>query len=86
VGGGTLPDVKLPTWVLAVRPKDRPVHEMERMLRTGEPAIIARISKDELIFDLRTIQPDEIALVGAAINRLAKTEVDVSETAGEAIG
>ncbi|UYZ12613.1 L-seryl-tRNA(Sec) selenium transferase [Brevibacillus sp. WF146] len=70
VGGGTLPEVKLPTWTVAIQSDHLPAHVAERKMRMGDPAIIARISKDELIFDLRTIQEDELSCVAEAINRL----------------
>jgi len=69
-GGGTLPDVKLPTWVVACRSAEIPAHAAERALRQGDPPIIARIARDELIFDVRTVQDEEVEQIAQAVNRL----------------
>ena len=57
IGGGSTPDQALPTWLLAIQCAD--VVESERRLRGAEPPVIARIENDRLVFDLRTVFPDE---------------------------
>jgi len=61
IGGGSTPDQSLPTHLIAVKSRRRSVEEIESRLR--EPAngipIIARIEYDRLVFDLRTVFPDE---------------------------
>ena len=57
IGGGSTPDQALPTWLLAIQCPD--VVESERRLRAAEPPVIARIENDRLVFDLRTVFPDE---------------------------
>jgi L-seryl-tRNA(Ser) seleniumtransferase len=69
VGGGALPLQELPTMVLAVKPLDLSVNELEENLRKGEPPIISRISKDELILDMRTVLDEEIPLLAAGIEK-----------------
>ena len=69
VGGGALPLQELPTMVLAVKPLDLSVNELEENLRKGEPPIISRISKEELILDMRTIIDEEIPLLAAGIEK-----------------
>ncbi len=57
VGGGSLPDVTLPTSVLAL-----PAGEPDRLLarlREGEPPIVARIEDDRVVLDPRTVMPWE---------------------------
>jgi L-seryl-tRNA(Ser) seleniumtransferase len=76
VGGGALPLQELPTIVVAIKPLDFSVNRLEESLRKGDPPIISRISKEELILDMRTIFDEEIPLLAAgiekAITRIAK--------------
>ena len=66
VGGGALPEQHLPTSVLALQSKVVPVQECEKRLRNHKPPVIARIHKDQLRVDLRTVaEEDEEKLVGA---------------------
>ena len=69
VGGGALPLQELPTMVLAVKPLDLSVNELEENLRKGEPPIISRISKDELILDMRTVLDEEIFLLADGVEK-----------------
>lgn len=59
VGGGAWPTVGLPTWVCAIRPKNRSVIDLESFLRLGPVAILARIHKDRVIVDVRTLLPGD---------------------------
>ncbi len=67
VGGGSLPLQELPTMVIAIRPLSFSVNDFERNLRKGNPPIVSRISKEELILDLRTIFDEEIPLIAIGI-------------------
>jgi L-seryl-tRNA(Ser) seleniumtransferase len=69
VGGGALPLQELSTFVLAIKPLNVSVNDLEENLRKGEPAIISRISKDELILDMRTVFDEEIPLLAAGIEK-----------------
>ncbi len=69
VGGGALPLQELPTVVLAIDPLSLSVNSLEERLRRGEPPVIARISKDELILDMRTIFDEEIPLLALCIEK-----------------
>jgi L-seryl-tRNA(Ser) seleniumtransferase len=67
VGGGAYPVQSLPTRVIALKPDEGSAHQLERRLREGKPPIIARVSKDEVLLDVRTIRDDEGNLVVAGI-------------------
>jgi len=69
VGGGALPLQELPTIVLALKPIDFSVNRLEESLRKGEPPIISRISKEELILDMRTVFYEEIPLLAVGIEK-----------------
>jgi L-seryl-tRNA(Ser) seleniumtransferase len=53
-GGGSTPDQTLPTWLLAV---SGDAVKVERELRAKN--IVARIEKDRVVIDLRTVFPEE---------------------------
>ncbi|MCX8117845.1 MAG: L-seryl-tRNA(Sec) selenium transferase [Desulfobacterota bacterium] len=69
VGGGALPLQELPTIVLALRSETPPITLLEERLRKGDPAIVSRISKGELLFDMRTVFEEEIPLLAEAIGK-----------------
>jgi hypothetical protein len=57
---------------LAVRSTALPPAELARRLRFSTPPVFARIHKDAVLFDLRTIQPGEDALVERAIAEILR--------------
>jgi L-seryl-tRNA(Ser) seleniumtransferase len=69
VGGGALPLQELPTIVVAVKPLGLSVNGLEEILRKGDPPIISRISKEELILDMRTVFDEEIPVLAAGIEK-----------------
>lgn len=70
VGGGALPLLQLPTHCIGVRVAGRSVNQLERYLRTCAcPPIVARIEADGLLFDPRTVRPDEINLITQAVSQ-----------------
>ncbi len=66
VGGGSLPEVTLPTAVLAL-PGGAPDRLLAR-LRAADPPVVARIEDDRVVLDPRTVMPweDEAVVRGAA--------------------
>ena len=69
VGGGSLPLQELPTMVIALKPRSLSVNDLEKRLRQGQPAIVSRISREEVILDLRTIFDEEVPLVAEGIGK-----------------
>jgi L-seryl-tRNA(Ser) seleniumtransferase len=69
VGGGALPLQELPTFVVAIKPLEFSVNRFEEKLRKGDPPVISRISKEELILDMRTVFDQEIPLLAAGIEK-----------------
>ena len=70
VGGGSLPDVAVPTAVIAVKSTGSET-ELATRLRTGVPAVVCRVQDGKLLLDLRTVferQEDELlAAIRAAV-------------------
>lgn len=59
VGGGTLPDVTIPSYGIAIRPERITVEELETRLRNLDIPIIGRIEKNMLILDMRTVLAED---------------------------
>ncbi len=59
LGGGSTPAQTLPTRLVRVRPEGISAAALERRLRAGDPAVVARVADDALLLDLRTVFPDE---------------------------
>lgn len=55
VGGGSLPGVPLPTWVVELFPHAMAVDELEQRLRLRETPIVGRIRRDRYVLDVRTL-------------------------------
>lgn len=66
-GGGALPARDLPTRLVTVTAKDMPAARLEQRLRRRRPPVLARIHKEQLLFDVRTLRPDEPAMVARAV-------------------
>ena len=54
-GGGSLPAVEIPTWLVTVQAKALPAHRVEERLRLGEPAVLVRVQHDRVLLDPRTL-------------------------------
>jgi L-seryl-tRNA(Ser) seleniumtransferase len=62
-GGGSLPTQQIPTVLFAVKNKKMSASKMEEKLRKLEVPVIARVDKDEILFDLRTVAEDEFVFI-----------------------
>lgn len=67
VGGGSLPDQRMKTWVVAVKAKLQSDAELAYRLRVGSPAVMARIQDGMVLFDLRTVLAEQEAALVAAV-------------------
>jgi len=74
VGGGALPLQELKTRLLCLIPAGLSAQGMEKRLRHNTPPIIARVEKDRLMLDMRTIQKKEFQTVAHAIKALAEVQ------------
>ena len=70
LGGGAGPTSTFPTTLIAISHPDKSSQDIEHQLRTSEPPIIARISEDRVLLDLRTVFEDELPAVRAALGHL----------------
>ena len=67
VGGGSLPDQVLTTWVVEVEAAGVSDAEMARRLRTGDPAVMGRLQGGKLLLDVRTVFPEQEARLMEAV-------------------
>jgi L-seryl-tRNA(Ser) seleniumtransferase len=70
VGSGSVPTETVPTKLLRVRPTSISAGGLAERLRRGTPPIFTRVHKDDVLFDFRTIQPEEDSIVRDAIQRV----------------
>lgn len=59
VGGGTMPEVLLPTYVVALHRKGKSADTIATSLRQSKPSVISRVKNNQIILDFRTIMEDE---------------------------
>ena len=72
VGGGSLPEESLPTRLLALGGDGSlDVQALARRLREGEPPVVARIERDTLLLDPRTVDPRQDRILLKALHTAA---------------
>ncbi len=69
-GGGSLPTQQIPTVLVAVQNKNMPATKMEEKLRQIDVPIIARVDKDEILFDMRTVAEDEFTFIVEGLKQI----------------
>ncbi len=67
-GGGSLPDMPIPTVVIAVRPRLMTEAALAARLRIGTPPVVARAADGSLRIDLRTVLPEQEATLADALS------------------
>lgn len=74
VGGGSLPGETLPTWALALDASSLPggAEGVMRLLRESRRPVVARVEDERVMFDPRTVAPDEDKDLLAALQRLGE--------------
>jgi len=70
IGGGSTPGSTLPTRLVVVRVEGLSATELEARLRRSRPPVIARIERDEVLLDLRTVLEGEDELVSKAFEKI----------------
>jgi L-seryl-tRNA(Ser) seleniumtransferase len=70
-GGGSIPGYGIPSAVIRL-PDERP-DRLATRLRSGTPPVFCRVDEEALVFDLRTVEPEDDELLARAI-RYAREE------------
>jgi L-seryl-tRNA(Ser) seleniumtransferase len=66
VGGGSAPGAEIPTRLVQLSRAGMSADAIEQHLRALDPPVIARIQEDRVVLDLRTVLPEDDAIVGRA--------------------
>jgi L-seryl-tRNA(Ser) seleniumtransferase len=75
VGGGSAPGLELPTWLIRVDREGLSAAALEEQLRATSPVLIARIDRDHVVLDLRTVDPSQDQLIERLLASLARKEI-----------
>jgi L-seryl-tRNA(Ser) seleniumtransferase len=70
VGSGSVPVEEIPTKVLTIRCASAPPDDLAKRLRQQAPAVFTRIHDAAVLFDFRTIRPEEDGEIIEAVLRL----------------
>jgi L-seryl-tRNA(Ser) seleniumtransferase len=65
-GGGALPEERISSWALALHTRIG-AEKAAGILRSGNPAVIARINQGRLLLDMLTVSDEDLAELGAAL-------------------
>jgi L-seryl-tRNA(Ser) seleniumtransferase len=69
-GGGSFPELKLPSRCVTIRPENMSVARLEQSLRNASPAIIGRIEGDRYILDPRTLQTGQDEIISITLGKI----------------
>ena len=72
VGGGSLPDQTLRTWVVELAANHLSDADLAHRLRTGSPAVMGRLRDGKVVLDVRTVFPDQEDMLVKAIAWLCR--------------
>jgi len=59
-GGGSLPELKLPTYCVAIKHQKISLQELYKWLLKQEPPVVGRLRDDLLLLDMRTVLEEDI--------------------------
>jgi L-seryl-tRNA(Ser) seleniumtransferase len=68
IGGGAAPGATLATILLAVTCKDLSADDLAARLRAHQPPIVARVEQGQVLLDLRTVFPEQDAIIAKALS------------------
>jgi L-seryl-tRNA(Ser) seleniumtransferase len=67
IGGGAAPNATLRTFLLAITSADLSADELAARLRAHQPPIVARVEQGKVLLDLRTVFPEQDAIITDAL-------------------
>ena len=73
VGGGAAPGSNLPTHLIALSSESLSSDQLAARLRQNDPPIVARVEESRVLIDLRTVFPEQEAVVLKALERIAQS-------------
>ena len=69
-GGGSVPTQQIPTKVVALRHATLSLDALDEALRRGTPCIFARVQRDRVLLDVRTLQDGDDREIAASLARI----------------
>jgi L-seryl-tRNA(Ser) seleniumtransferase len=60
-GGGSLPQEEIPSWGIGIRSDESSLDMLEKKFHESDPPILGRIKDGQMLFDLRTVQEEELS-------------------------
>jgi L-seryl-tRNA(Ser) seleniumtransferase len=76
-GGGALPLIEIPTVLISIRSTRLSASRLDERFRSLDMPIVARISEEEILFDLRTIDAEEFPWIRSGLKKIAEIESEV---------
>jgi L-seryl-tRNA(Ser) seleniumtransferase len=70
VGGGSAPGIELATWLVSIEQRGLTPDALEARLRQLAPPVIARIERDLVLLDLRTVLVEQDSLLEGLLRQL----------------
>jgi len=71
-GGGTSPEKRFDSRALAVEKEGLSADELAARLRSGSPPVVGRVEAGKVLLDLRSVAPEEDAIVMRALSMIGK--------------
>ena len=72
-GGGAMPGTELPSCALAISHPEYNPNAVAQRLRLGTPAVVGRVHDNQLLLDLRCLEPEEDLLLLTAVTQLCNS-------------
>ena len=69
-GSGSLPACEIESMALRFHPKNQKISELAYRFRTGKTPVVGYISGNRFFIDLKTILPNQVALLIDVINQV----------------
>ena len=83
IGGGSAPGAALPTRLVLVRHPGLSASALEKRLRLADPPLIARIDHDQVVIDLRTVEPSDDGTVAELVRDAAAQRAQAPPNEGD---
>jgi L-seryl-tRNA(Ser) seleniumtransferase len=74
VGGGSLPEFRIPSWAVVLRETPFGVDKLAERLRHGDVPVVARVDQGALWLDARTVDEDEARELARCVAAALKAE------------
>ncbi|MGH9644714.1 MAG: L-seryl-tRNA(Sec) selenium transferase [Terriglobales bacterium] len=71
IGGGAAPTATLPTRLIAITHEEQSADQLCTRLRHSDPPVIARVEEGRVLLDLRTVFPEQDAVIAGLIISMA---------------